>query len=328
MLAITGAAGFIGSNLLATLEARHTWPVLAIDVLDHESKRNNVAHRKDVVWAEPADAISSLEARAGDITGVVHLGAVTSTTATDRASVMSNNVDLSKSLWAWCAVHDVPFVYASSASVYGDGQRGFDDSLELDALSALKPLNLYGESKLTFDAYVAEQMLSGGSAPPVWAGLRFFNVYGPNELHKGTQASVVTQMYPVAARGAPYPLFRSHREDISDGEQKRDFIYVDDCISVILWLLNATDVSGLFNVGTGEARSFLDLAKAVYAAAGQPFSVDWRDTPEDVREHYQYFTQADINRLRAAGYDRAFTSLEDGVTMTVRNYLSQTDPYR
>ncbi len=328
MLAITGAAGFIGSNLLASLEAQQDWPVLAIDALDHDAKRANVAHRQNLNWIDPDDTMVCLASKAKDVTGVVHLGAETSTTATDRAAVFANNVDASQALWTWCAENKVPFIYASSASVYGDGRQGFDDSLDLVALESLQPLNIYGESKLTFDAFVAKTVLHGDPTPPQWAGLRFFNVYGPNESHKGSQASVVSQMYPIAARGEAYRLFRSHRDGIADGEQKRDFIYVEDCVAVIRWLLNSPSVSGLFNIGTGEARSFLDLAKAVYAAADQPLSVAWRDTPEDIREHYQYFTQANISRLRTAGYDGAFTSLEEGVTMTIRDFLSQPDPYR
>lgn len=328
MLVITGAAGFIGSNLLARLEAEKRWSILAVDDVFGEAKEANVACLRGVTWASPANLLPTLESKRHDIQALVHLGAKTSTTATDRTAVFSTNLELSKALWTWCAKRKVPFIYASSASVYGDGQGGFDDTLDATTLNKLHPLNIYGESKLAFDSFVADVTERGDFSPPQWAGLRFFNVYGPNELHKGPQASVVSQMFPVAAHGNAYPLFRSHRADVADGEQKRDFIYVDDCVSVMLWLLRSPMVSGLFNVGTGQARSFLDLAKAVYASVDRPLQIAWRDTPEQIRDHYQYFTQADIHRLKAAGYSNTFTSLEDGVTMTIRNYLSQPALYR
>ena len=328
MLAITGAAGFIGSNLLASLHGASGEPIVAFDILDTDEKKANVAKRQGVTWVDPGETIEFLRSNAKSVEAVVHLGAETSTAATDRAAVFSTNVELSKSLWTWCTEQRVPFMYASSASVYGTGDLGFDDSLDVDSVAALHPLNLYGESKRAFDAFVAEQCAQGKQTPPHWAGLRFFNVYGPNENHKEKQASVVSQMYPTAVRGEPYALFRSHRPDVADGEQKRDFVYVDDCIAVIRWLLEANHVAGFFNVGTGKARTFLDLAKAVYDAVDKPFEVNWRDTPEHLRAHYQYFTQADLTRLRAAGYRDTFTSLEDGVTLTIQKYLSQTDPYR
>ncbi len=328
MLAVTGAAGFIGSNLLASCEKDKAGAVLAFDDIDSTAKHANIEKRQDVTWADPNRIVSDLESQRDAIDAVIHLGAETSTTATDRAAVFAVNVELSMALWTWCTGQSVPFIYASSASVYGDGSQGFDDNLSRDALAKLKPLNLYGESKLAFDRYVAGEVAMGAPTPPQWAGLRFFNVYGPNETHKGTQASVVSQMHPVAAKGDPYALFRSHRDGVADGEQKRDFIFVEDCIAVIRWLLDTPDISGIFNVGTGKARTFLDLAKAVYSASGQPFNIAWRDTPDGLRAHYQYFTEANMERLTTAGYRDPFTSLEDGVTITIQDYLSQEDPYR
>ena len=230
MLAITGAAGFIGSNLLARLEAEKCWSILAADCMFEESKEANVALRHGVTRVSSADLLPILESRRYDIQALVHLGAKTSTTEIDRTSVFSTNVELSKALWTWCTKRRVPFIYASSASVYGNGQMGFNDTFDSKSLNQLQPLNIYGESKLAFDAFVADTTERGDSHPPQWAGLRFFNVYGPNELHKGPQASVVSQMFPVAVRGDTYPLFRSHRSDIADGEQKRDFVYVEDCV--------------------------------------------------------------------------------------------------
>ena len=328
MLAVTGAAGFIGSNLLAAIEDDPSISVAAFDIIDSAEKKANVAKRRRVDWIDPKETISFLASNRKSVEAVVHLGAETSTAATDRSSVFAINVDLSTALWTLCAESSIPFIYASSASVYGNGGAGFDDTLDVNYLTALEPLNLYGESKLAFDTFVAEQYAQGNQTPPAWAGLRFFNVYGPNELHKGTQASVVSQMYPVAARGESYALFRSHRDDIADGEQKRDFVFVDDCVSIIRWIMATDGVTGLFNVGTGKARTFLDLANAVYRAADQPIRVEWRDTPAHLLAHYQYFTQADLTRLRAVGYTDACTSLEDGVTLTIQKYLSQADPYR
>jgi ADP-L-glycero-D-manno-heptose 6-epimerase len=328
MLAITGAAGFIGSNFLGVLNATSPGPVLAIDVVDTNIKQANVAKRSSVTWVKPSDMQRYLDSNTADIDAVIHLGAETATTATDRDAVFAVNVDLSKSLWTWCSNNRKPFIYASSASVYGDGTLGFDDNLSSPAMANLKPLNIYGESKLAFDHFVAVQVEGGNPTPPQWAGLRFFNVFGPNERHKGTQGSVVSQMHPVVSRGDPYPLFRSHNPDFADGEQQRDFIYVDDCIAVIRWLLDNRSVSGLFNVGSGNARTFLDLARAVHQACDKAFQPTWRDTPQTLREHYQYFTQADLTRLRTAGFTESFTSLEEGVTITIKDYLAQPDPFR
>lgn len=328
MLVVTGAAGFIGSNLLAVLESTRPGPVAAVDWADTSTKRANVRKRSGVEWVKPSNLLTYLALNRANIEAIVHLGAETATTATDRAAVFSVNVDLSKDIWAWCIEAQTPFIYASSASVYGDGQQGFTDAQSAQAIESLTPLNIYGESKLAFDLFVARQVAAGAARPPQWAGLRFFNVFGPNEKHKGPQASVVSQMHPVVSSGDSYPLFRSHNPSFADGEQKRDFVFVDDCIGVIFWLLENQNVSGIFNVGSGKARTFLDLARAVHQACDQEYRPTWRDTPESLRDHYQYFTEADLTNLRNAGYTDAFTSLEDGVTITIRDYLSQPDPFR
>lgn len=328
MIAVTGAAGFIGSNLLAILESQGLGPFLAIDFVDTPHKRANVQKRNGAQWLRPADSIAGMDKFSNEITALVHLGAETSTTSTNRKKVFGANVDFSRELWDWCARNQTPFVYASSASVYGSGDNGFFDGANVEEMKSLVPLNVYGESKLVFDLFVANSISSKRPSPPQWAGLRFFNVFGPNELHKGTQASVVSQMFPIAAQGDPYALFKSHREGIADGGQMRDFVFVDDCVGVMTWLLENPDVSGIFNVGTGKARSFLDLAAAVYDATDKPLNLEWRDTPESIRDHYQYFTEADMSRLRSAGYSVPFTSLEDGISLTIKDYLSQPDPYR
>lgn len=328
MYVVTGGAGFIGSNLLATLEARGLGPLAAIDRCEDAHKIRNIAKRKLAHFIAPEETFAFLDAHAHEIKAIFHLGALTSTTERDLAKLDEVNVRLSRALWAWCARHAVPFIYASSAATYGDGNDGFDDDGTVEALARFKPLNPYGQSKHSFDLFVAQETAAGSSAPPQWAGLKFFNVYGANEFHKGSQASLIPQIYPKAAAGEAFPLFKSHNPAYADGGQLRDFVFVEDCCDVMLWLLEHPGRDGLFNLGTGKARSFMDLASAVYRAVGREPLLTFRDTPADIRDQYQYFTQARMDRLRAAGYTKPFTALEDGVTATVRKYLSQPDPYR
>jgi ADP-L-glycero-D-manno-heptose 6-epimerase len=329
MYVVTGGAGFIGSNLLAALEARGYAPLVAIDRCDDPHKVRNLAKRGLDQVVAPERTFAFLNEYADYIKAIFHLGAITSTTERDLTKLDEVNVRLSRALWAWCARHQVPFIYASSAATYGDGDAGFDDDSTVAALARLKPLNPYGQSKHTFDLIVAQETATPDTAaPPQWAGLKFFNVYGPNEFHKGTQASLVPQIYPKAAAGEAYPLFKSHNAAYPDGGQLRDFVFVDDCCDVMLWLMDNPGTNGLYNMGTGKARSFMDLASAVYRAAGREPLVTFRDTPADIRGQYQYFTEARMDRLRAAGYAKPFTSLEKGVTETVQKYLSQPDPYR
>jgi ADP-L-glycero-D-manno-heptose 6-epimerase len=326
MFIVTGGAGFIGSNLVAVLEERGLEPITIVDHAENDHKTRNIAKRR--AQRVPPEYLTSHLAEIGaDVKGVFHLGALTSTTERDVAKLTETNVHLSRYLWRWCAKHDVPFVYASSAATYGDGKTGFKDDDSLAALAHLHPLNPYGQSKHSFDLWVAEQMARSEPAPPRWAGVKFFNVYGPNEFHKGPQASLVPQVFAKASKGEPYPLFRSHNPAYADGGQSRDFIFVEDCCEVLLWLYELAPANGIFNLGTGKARSFLDLASAVYRALGKEPAIVWRDTPEDIRGQYQYFTEARMERLRGLGYNAPFTPLEDGVTKTV-NILSQPDPYR
>ena len=219
-------------------------------------------------------------------------------------------------------------IYASSAATYGDGSVGFDDDGSPEGLARLRPLNPYGWSKHAFDRYVARTVTEGSRTPPQWAGLKFFNVYGPNEGHKGEQASVIAKLHPQVVDGQPARLFKSHRSDYVDGGQVRDFIWVEDCVDVMLWLAENRIVSGLFNVGTGQARSFADLARATFAAMGREAVIEYIDMPEALRDRYQYFTQASIGRLRAAGYQKPFTSLEEGVRRYVTGFLGAVDPHR
>ena len=327
MILVTGGAGFIGSNLVAGLEAREVGDIVLCDRFGADDKWRNLAKREIADLVPPEDLFAFLEAHRRDISLIFHMGAISSTTETDVDLIMRNNFRLSLALWDWCAAHDARLIYASSAATYGDGAAGFDDDSSVEALARLRPLNPYGWSKHLFDRRVARVTAGGGRRPPQWAGLKFFNVYGPNEYHKGAMKSVVAQIHPVVASGAPARLFKSHHPDYEDGGQLRDFVWVGDCVEVMLWLADNPEVSGLFNLGTGQARSFADLARAVFAALDRPAEIDYRDTPAELRDKYQYFTQAEMGRLRAAGYTRPFTALEDGVGRYVRDHLSADDPY-
>jgi ADP-L-glycero-D-manno-heptose 6-epimerase len=256
------------------------------------------------------------------------MGAISSTTETDAELIAETNVRLSLRLWTWCAQAAKPFLYASSAATYGDGGAGFDDDGSPEALAALRPLNAYAWSKHVFDRRVARAVAAGEPRPPQWAGLKFFNVYGPNEYHKGAMRSIVAQKFLAAARGEAVTLFRSHRPDVPDGGQRRDFVHVDDCVAVVQWLLANPSVSGLFNVGSGRARSFSEVVEAMFAALGRPAVIAYVDMPVELRDRYQYFTEASTRRLAAAGFPGPSTPLEVGVRRYVEQYLSRPDPYR
>ncbi len=327
MLVVTGGAGFIGSNLVAALERRGLGPIVVCDRLGSENKWRNIAKRALWDLLTPEALFPFLERHAGEIAAVFHLGAISATTETDADAVVANNFRLSLDLWEWCARSETRFIYASSAATYGDGSAGFDDDPRPESLASLRPLNPYGWSKHLFDRRIAQGLALGGRRPPQWAGLKFFNVYGPNEGHKGDMRSVVAKLYPQLVAGEPARLFASDRPDYADGGQVRDFVWVGDCVDVMLWLHDHPEVSGLFNLGTGQARSWNDLATALFAAAGLPNRIEYVPMPPHLLGKYQYFTEARMDRLRAAGYDRPFTSLEDGVGRYVRDHLATPDPY-
>ena len=325
MILVTGGAGFIGSNLQAALVRRGHETVI-VDRLRSDGKWRNLARHPPARLIPPADIDAFLESRP-PLEIVYHLGAISSTTATDGDAVWDANVEQSRNIWHWCAIHGVRMIYASSAATYGDGSAGFDDDGSQDALAKLRPLNLYGWSKHAFDLRVARAMAERRPHPPQWVGLKFFNVYGPNEYHKGPMISVVKVKHDELAAGKPARLYRSTEPGLPDGEQKRDFIYVGDVIDVLLWLLDTPHVNGLFNLGTGHARSYLDLAHAVCDATGVPRNVTFVDMPTELRGQYQSFTEAPMSRLRAAGYSGQFTSLEEGVRRYVQDYLARPDRY-
>ncbi|MDH6261894.1 ADP-glyceromanno-heptose 6-epimerase [Bradyrhizobium sp. BR13661] len=326
MLLVTGGAGFIGSNVVAALNEAGRADVVVCDLLGSDGKWRNLAKRQLVDIVPPAELPDWLKGRKLD--AVIHLGAISETTATDGDLVIETNFRFSMRLLDWCTANAVPLIYASSAATYGDGAEGFDDDASPGALKKLRPMNLYGWSKQLFDLAVAGRVASGEKLPPQWAGLKFFNVFGPNEYHKGTMMSVLARRFDDVKAGRVVQLFKSHRDGIADGDQRRDFIYVDDVVRVILWLLATPAVSGLFNVGTGKARSFKDLMLAAYAALGTRPNIEYIDMPEQIRGSYQYFTESKIDRLHRAGYNGGFTTLEDAVKAYVGDYLDRPDRFR
>jgi ADP-L-glycero-D-manno-heptose 6-epimerase len=326
MLLVTGGAGFIGSNVVAALNDAGRADVAVCDVLGHDGKWRNLAKRQLADFVPPADLADWLKGRRLD--AIIHLGAISETTATDADLVIETNFRLSMRLLDWCTANATPFIYASSAATYGDGAQGFADDPSMPALKTLRPMNLYGWSKHLFDMAVAERAANGERLPPQWAGLKFFNVFGPNEYHKGTMMSVLARRFDDIKAGRVVQLFKSHRDGIADGDQRRDFIYVDDVVRVMMWLMATPDVSGIFNVGTGTARSFKDLILSAYAALGASPNIQYIDMPEQIRGSYQYFTQSEVGRLQRAGYNGGFTPLEDAVLAYVSGFLNRPDRFR
>ena len=329
LILVTGGAGFIGSNIVAGLTESGGWEVAVCDRLRtaDSGKWRNISKHPIADLVAPEALADWLAWHEDELEAIVHMGAVSSTIEPDADKIIHSNFTLSRDLWDWAAERGKRIIYASSAATYGDGAQGFLDADDLASLSALRPLNAYGWSKALVELY-ARRNADRGRAPAQWAGLKFFNVYGPNEYHKGVMQSVACQKWPEGARGEAIKLFRSHREGIEHGGQLRDFVYVRDAVEVVLWLLANPHVNGVYNLGTGRARSFRDLAEALFHAAGQPTRIDYVDMPAGIRERYQYFTQAEMGRLLAAGYQRPFASLEDGIADYVHLYLSQADPYR
>lgn len=328
MIIVTGGTGFIGSNLVKGLEGVGYDDIVVCDVFGTEDKWRNVAKREIRDFVHPDRLFDYLDRHQDAIEIVFHMGAISATTERDVDLIVETNVVLSRRLWKWCGQNQKRFIYASSAATYGDGDKGFDDFDTVEKLQTLQPLNAYGWSKHVFDRRVARVVKNQNEPIPAqYAGLKFFNVYGPNEYHKDDMMSVICKLYPQVMAGATAKLFKSHHPDYEDGGQLRDFVYVKDCIKVMLWLAENKDVNGLFNVGTGEARSFKDLAEATFKAAEEAPKINYIDMPEHLRDKYQYFTQANMDKLKAAGYDKEFTSLEEGVRDYVQNYMVKEDKY-
>ncbi len=326
MIVITGGAGFIGSNLLADLNELGYSDIIIVDALGSDQKWKNIGKRRfaDVVFPHEVEKLFTCLGRAD---AVFHMGANSSTTATDADDVIRTNFRASTQWWNWCTRTDSPLFYASSAATYGDGAQGFDDDESADAQDRLRPLNLYGWSKLAFDRWVVLQVAKNNT-PSRWAGLKFFNVYGPNEYHKGDMQSLVAKNVAKVASGSEIGLFKSYRREFADGQQLRDFIYVKDCCAAMLWLNELDRPNGIFNLGTGKARSFHDLVLAIGKALNAQPKIQFVEMPEAIRPNYQYFTEARMKKLRNAGFARNFHSLEDGVADYVQSYLINADPWR
>jgi len=315
MIIVTGAAGFIGSCMISRLNESGIEDIIAVDEFETPAKLPNLEGKSIQQRVHRDDLENWFRENGKGVKWVIHIGARTDTTEFDRSIFEKLNVSYSKMIWNFCSNHNVPMVYASSAATYGLGEKGYADDHAV--IPELKPLNPYGDSKNEFDIWALQQ----AQTPTYWYGLKFFNVYGPNEYHKGRMASVIFHAHrQITATGA-MKLFRSHNPDFKDGEQLRDFIYVKDLTDVIFFLITKNPTSGIYNLGTGKARTFLDLVRATFKAMGKEEHISFIDTPEDIRDKYQYFTEADMNKLRNSGYVQPFTSLEEGVEDYVTKYL-------
>ncbi len=327
MIIITGGAGFIGSVVVAELQEKGYKDLVVVDWLGNGDKWKNIAKRELAAIVTPENLMNFLKTHESEIQAIIHLGAISATTETDVDLIIRSNFQLTWDLWCFARDFKKQLIYASSAATYGAGENGFEDRADLGYLNALRPLNPYGWSKALFDRKVAREVAEKRGVPAQYVGLKFFNVYGPNEYHKGGQKSVVAHIFPSVKADKEVLLFKSYHPDYKDGEQLRDFVWVGDIADVILWMLAHKEVNGLFNVGSGEARSFYDLAKATWTAMGKEPQIGFKEMPEELRDKYQYYTKADLTKLRAAGYEEPMTSLEEGVRQYVQDYLNKEDMY-
>ncbi len=315
MIIITGAAGFIGSCLVQQFNNNGIYNLILVDDFSQSRKIENYNEKKYAAKVERGLFLEWFANHASDITYVLHIGAKTDTTLFDIATFDALNLNYTKSIWKICTQYQIPLIYASSAATYGLGEHGYKD--DADIVPQLKPLNPYGESKNDFDKWALQQT----ACPPHWYGLKFFNVYGPNEYHKGRMASVIFHAFHQIQDNGKVKLFKSHRPDYKDGGQLRDFVYVKDVIQVIAYLFQSKVESGLYNLGSGQARSFNDLALNTFKALDKAPDIVFIDTPIDIRDKYQYFTEADMTKLLKSGYTKAFHTLESGIEDYVKNYL-------
>jgi ADP-L-glycero-D-manno-heptose 6-epimerase len=321
VILVTGAAGFIGSCMVGYLNRKGYTNIIIVDEFDDENKKPNYEDKKIVARVDRNGLFDWLNDHPMKIDFVFHLGARTDTTEFDYAILEKLNVDYSKKIWNYCVEKNIPLVYASSAATYGDGELGYKDDHDLPY--KLKPLNPYGRSKNEFDKWVLKEK----KQPPFWAGLKFFNVYGPNEYHKERMASVIFHSFNQIKLSGKVKLFKSHKPEFKDGEQLRDFVYVKDVVDICYWLMNEKPTSGLYNLGTGKARTFKDLVTAIFKSLDKEPVIEFIDTPIDIRDKYQYFTEADMNKLRNEGYKEDFYSLEEGVETYVKNFLIEKKYY-
>lgn len=321
MIVITGALGFIGSCLVAKLNEMELKRLVLVDDFSKKYKEHNLVNKSYLHKIDRSEFITWLKEKGDDVDFIFHLGARTDTAEFDKALFDELNLNYSKEVWKWATHHKIPLVYASSAATYGLGEHGYEDSHRV--VEKLKPLNPYGDSKNDFDKWVLKQHLT----PPFWAGLKFFNVYGPNEYHKGRMASVVLHAYKQINKTGKMRLFKSHNDKYRDGEQKRDFVYVKDVVSICYFMMQNQLENGLYNLGSGKARTFKDLVNATFRAMNRSIDVTYIDTPEDIRDKYQYFTEANMNKLILAGYKEGFHTLEQGVEDYVKNYLTEFKYY-
>ncbi len=317
MIIVSGAAGFIGSCLITQLNNAGYTDIIAVDEFANLAKNKNLANKKYLAQVERFSLFSWLEENHAQLKFIFHIGARTDTTEFDYQIFEKLNVNYSKYIWQLATKYQIPLVYASSAATYGLGEHGYTD--DESKIFQLKPLNPYGDSKNEFDKWVLAQT----ERPPFWYGLKFFNVYGPNEYHKARMASVIFHAFHQIHKTGGMKLFRSHHPDFKDGQQLRDFVYVKDVVNVCLFLMEKTPLSGIYNLGTGKARTFLDLVKNTFLAMQLPENISFVDTPADIRDKYQYFTEANMEKLQKAGYHKPFYSLEEGVNDYVRNYLTE-----
>ena len=321
MIVVTGAVGFIGSCLVQKLNNENFNNIVAVDDFSNDLKNKNLEGKNIYKIVHRDDFVQWIDANEKEIEFIFHLGARTDTTEFDKKLLWKLNTDYTKDDWNKCVQYQIPLVYASSAATYGGGEFGYDDSTEI--IQKLKPLNPYGESKNEFDKWVLTQ----DKKPFFWTGLKFFNVYGPNEYHKERMASVILHSFYQIKKTGAMKLFRSHNPNYKNGEQMRDFVSVKDVTEVCYFLMHQRKNSGIYNLGSGKARTFLDLTKAVFKAMQVPENISFIDTPEDIRDKYQYFTEANMNKLKGIGYEKSFTSLEAGVEDYVKNYLMENAYY-
>ena len=331
MILVTGAAGFIGSAFVWQLNEEGIKDIILVDKLRNEDKWKNIAKREYCDWVDKDELFDwlAVEKNATQIKVIVHMGAISATTETDGDLLMKNNYEFSKKLWDFSVERNIQYIYASSAATYGMGEDGYEDNLDLKGHESLRPLNKYGYSKKIFDVWALKQE----ETPKQWVGLKFFNVYGPQEYHKGRMASMVFHAHNQVLKDGIVKLFKSHKEGYEDGQQLRDFVYIKDIVSVMSWLIKNPKVSGVFNLGTGKARGFYDLAlntiknSGLKEYKGAENHIEFVPMPEDLRGKYQYFTEANMTKLKESGYTKEFYSLEEGVKDYVENYLSKEDKY-